>query len=355
MKKKVFIGLDYSKLTVDAACFHIDNMDSIEYKQFGNNEEGFLALIKWAKKNHRDTSLWLICGEYTGIYSMPSTYVFNDKKIDLWLENPSQIKLCCGVRREKNDKLDSRDIAIYASRYTERVRLYKPQSDVLLKLRDLVRFKDRLTKNKISLQIPANESKRIRRTCCATEYICNATDVICSNIDVEITEIEKKMLTLLQTDPELKKMYKLINTVVGVGMQTAIYLLIHTWGFEAFNNPRQLACYCGVVPFSKQSGTSLKGKAHVSHIANKKLKSLLHMCALNAVRYDPILKQYYKRKLKEGKHKMNVLNNVRNKLIHRIFAVLRTGEEYSKEYTKTNDSNQNRNIEMCNLAQSDAA
>ncbi|MRT94904.1 transposase [Ancylomarina sp. 16SWW S1-10-2] len=336
MKKKVFIGLDYSKLTVDATCFHIDNKENVEYAQFENTEEGFISLIEWVRKLYKDTDLWLVCGEYTGIYSMTSTYVFNDKGIDLWLENPSQIKLSCGVRREKNDKLDSYDIAMYAARFTERVRLYKPKSDHLIRLRDLVRFKDRLTKTKVALQVPAKESKSVRKTCTDTKYICDTTDSFCSNIDKQIKEIEKRMMLLLKTDPELKQMYKLITSVVGVGMQTAIYLLIHTWGFEAFDNPRQLACYCGVVPFSKQSGTSLKGKAHVSKIANRKLKSLLHMCALNAVRYDPQLKLYYQKKVEEGKHKMKVLNNVRNKLIHRIYAVITTGQEYDKNYYQNN-------------------
>lgn len=105
-------------------------------------------------------------------------------------------------------------------------------------------------------------------------------------------------MLLLKTDSELKQMYKLITSVVGVGMQTAIYLLIHSWEFEAFDNFRQLACYYGVVPFSKQSETSLKAKSHVSKIANRKLKILLHMCALNSVRYDPQLKRYYQRKEK---------------------------------------------------------
>jgi transposase len=115
-------------------------------------------------------------------------------------------------------------------------------------------------------------------------------------------------------------------------MQTAIYLLVHTWGFTSFENSRQLACYCGVAPFSKHSGTSIHGKSQVSHIANKKLKSLLHMCALNAKKYDPTIKEYYERRLSDGKHKMAVLNIVRNKLLHRIWAVVHSGEMYDKNY-----------------------
>ena len=56
------------------------------------------------------------------------------------------------------------------------------------------------------------------------------------------------------------------------------------------------------------------------------------MCALNAIRYDPNIKAYYERKIQEGKHRMNVLNNVRNKLVYRIWAVVSSGQEYDKNY-----------------------
>jgi len=332
MKKNVVVGIDFSKKTLDVSCFQLGNSKDNYYQQFQNSEKGCLELITWVKKHFSDSSQWLICGEYTGIYSMTAAVVFNDQGLCFWLENPNQIKLSSGVCRQKSDKVDSMQIALYASRFMDRARLYQPQSQVLLKIRELVRFKDRLTKVKTQLLVSANELKQGRKNWQESDYIHDSSKKLISQIELNIKEVEKKMLELLKTDPELKRMYDLINSIVGVGMQTAIYLMIHTNGFKAFQNPRQLACYCGIVPFSKRSGTSLKGNPHVSHIANKKLKTLLHMCALNAVRYDPQLKLYYQRKTEEGKHKMNVLNNVRNKLIHRIYAVITSGQEYDKNY-----------------------
>lgn len=332
MEKTVVIGIDFSKKTLDVSCFKVSNSKNSYYQQFVNSEQGCLEIISWVKSHFTDTKQWLICGEYTGIYSMTAAMVFNDYGLSFWLENPNQIRLSSGVSRQKSDRVDSMQIALYASRFMDRVRLYRPTNTVLLKIRELVRFKDRLTKVKTQLSVAANELKTVRKTWEETDYIVNSSKEIVNQINVRIADVERKMIQLLETDPELKQMYKLINSVVGVGMQTAIYLLVHTWGFNAFESPRQLACYCGIVPFSKRSGTSLKGRPHISHLANKKLKSLLHMCALNAVRYDPQLKQYYQRKVEEGKHKMNVLNNVRNKLIHRIYAVITTGQEYDKNY-----------------------
>lgn len=340
MKKSVIIGIDFSKLTIDVTYFNTDNKDAKCHEQFDNTEDGCKALIRLIKKSFNDTSNWLVCGEFTGIYSMTAAMTFNQEGVDIWLENPRQIKLSSGITREKNDKVDSEQIALYAARFSDRAQLYKPQGKVIFRLRELVRYKDRLTKIKSQLTVPANELKRVHKDWEEAIYINQNSQEMVSAINEQIKDVEKRMLQLLNTDLELKQLYRLINSVVGVGMQTAIYLLIHTWGFTSFDDPRQLACYCGVVPFSKQSGTSQKGKAQVSHIANKKLKTLLHMCALNAVIYDPQLKAYYERKTQEGKHKMNVLNNVRNKLIHRIFAVVTSRQEYNKNY----------NLEWSNLA-----
>lgn len=338
MEKTVVIGIDFSKKTLDVSCFKIGNLKNTYYQQFTNTEDGCVKIINWVKSYFNDTQEWLICGEYTGIYSMTAAMVFNDYELSFWLENPNQIRLSSGVSREKSDKVDSMQIALYASRFMDRVKLYRPTNTALLKIRELVGFKDRLTKVKTQLSVAANELRTVRQTWEETDYIDNSTKDIVREIEIKIKNTEKKMLMLLETDPELKRKYELINSVVGVGMQTAIYLLVHTWGFNAFESPRQLACYCGIVPFSKRSGTSLKGRPHISHLANKKLKSLLHMCALNAVKYDPQLKLYYQRKVEEGKHKMNTLNNVRNKLIHRIYAVITTGQEYDKNYYLRNIS-----------------
>jgi len=332
MKKKVFIGIDFSKLTIDVTFFYGESPDLFYYQMFENSEDGCKKMIQWIKKMHPLTSDWLVCGEFTGIYTMTLALVLNEQNIDLWLENPMQIKLSSGINREKNDQVDSRQIALYANRFEDRVKLYKPQGEVLLKVRELVGHKDRLTKVKTQLKVPAQELKRVRKDRDIAACINRSSQEIIQVIDSEIKDMERQMMFLLKSDPELKRLYKLVTSVVGVGMQTAIYLLIHTSGLTSFAGPRQLACYCGVAPFAKRSGSSIKGKTQVSHIANKKLKTLLHMCALNAIKFDPILKQYYERKLKEGKHKMNIINNVRNKLIHRIWAVVQADEEYDKNY-----------------------
>ena len=99
----------------------------------------------------------------------------------------------------------------------------------------------------------------------------------------------------------MQKHFRLITSVVGIGMITAIAFLIYTQDFTAFENGRQFACYAGVAPFEYSSGSSIRGKTKTSPLANRKMKALLSNCASAAVQHDPELKAYYQRKVKQGK------------------------------------------------------
>lgn len=118
-----------------------------------------------------------------------------------------------------------------------------------------------------------------------------------------------------------------------MGLVLAAYLMVKTAAFTRFPTPRALACQAGVVPYEHTSGTSVKGKPHVSHHADKPLESLLHMAAIGMVRLPCALQAYYQRNVAEGKPEMVVLNAMRNKIIHRIYAVRGRGEPCRVDYT----------------------
>ncbi len=120
--------------------------------------------------------------------------------------------------------------------------------------------------------------------------------------------------------------------MVGISQTTAAEIILTTNEFQDITDPKKFACYAGVVPFERSSGQR-KGRPKVSHMANKKVKSLLHLGAMSAIQHCTQLKAYYQRKVKEGKNKMLVINALRNKLIHRVYAVVKRGKKYNKIYT----------------------
>jgi len=163
------------------------------------------------------------------------------------------------------------------------------------------------------------------------ELVRRACQKSLSSIDKEIEQIDKNLDDIIKDDAKLKELYNLAKSVPGVGKFTALFMICFTDEFSMYNNPKQLACYCGVAPFEHSSGSSVRGKTRVSHMANKVLKRMLHMGAMSVISRDPELRDYYQRKIAQGKNKMLVINAVRNKIIHRLCAVIKRGYEYKSE------------------------
>ena len=146
----------------------------------------------------------------------------------------------------------------------------------------------------------------------------------------QIQKIEDEITRVIDQDPLIKQQYQLATSVVGIGAITASYMIVYTNCFKDFKNSRKFACYAGSAPFEHTSGSSIHGKTRISNYANKLIKTLLTNAALTAIKHDAQIKQYYQRKVNEGKSKKLVINNVRNKLIGRVFATINRGTPYVK-------------------------
>lgn len=121
--------------------------------------------------------------------------------------------------------------------------------------------------------------------------------------------------------------YMLLNSIKGIGPQTALALIILTEGFTLFNSWRKFASYAGTAPFPNQSGT-FNDRTKTSKLANKRIKTLLTLCAGTSIQYSTEMKNYYQKRISEGKSKMSTLNIIRNKLLSRAFAVVNRNSRY---------------------------
>ena len=149
----------------------------------------------------------------------------------------------------------------------------------------------------------------------------------------DLKNIEAEIKKIIRSDEHLNRLFKIITSVDGVGAVIATEVIITTNEFKNINDPDKYACYSGVAPFDHVSGTSVRGKTRVSSMANKAVKTLLQMGAISTLKMKGEFRQYYDRKLKEGKNKMSIINAIRNKIIHRIFACVRDMRPYQKIYS----------------------
>ena len=234
----------------------------------------------------------LFCGEHTGYYSGNLSVFLYESGYDMWLVSGLEMKLTQGLKRNKTDRVDACKIAEHAFRYQDKVVLFQPVSKALDEIRELLSYRERLVETRKVLTTSAREMKRVKEnTSC--DFIYHDSLKYIKTLNASVRECEKRIELLLKQDISLKTNYRLVSSVVGIGLVNAALILVATDNFTKFDNPRKFGCYCGVVPFEHSSGTSVRGKTRVSKMANRNLKTKLTLAAQNAVRFDPELKEYY--------------------------------------------------------------
>lgn len=331
---KNFIGIDISKTWFDVAVIKANQSIENVHNQFSQTPDGFKKMVTWLHKQDiilNDETLF--CMEYTGIYNSGLVNFFVEQKAQLWVEMPLRIKRSTGFERGSDDKTCAIKIAGYAFRYQDKMQLWRPVDSSIEKIKNLISQRDRVINAITQLTVPikelsecgckseAKELEKVQRS--SLKALKKTKD-----------SIEQLIVKTVQVDEVITKKVQQVQSIKGIGKVTAVALLVYTKGFTTFSNAKELACYCGIVPFTKKSGTSIRSKPTVSPHANKKLKKLLHLCVLTSIKNDAEMQSYFNRKVQEGKNKMSVINAIRNKLIHRVFAVIRDDRFYEENYKR---------------------
>lgn len=300
--------------------------------QIANTKKAIIAWFKIMSKQFGISAAnTLFCMEFTGIYNHHIVEYLDSKAADMWIMPGAQLKHGKGMDRGKSDKADARRIALYGFTHPHEVRLWKKPRLVLKELKALINSREDLIQTRHQYDRRLKESKGLvdNKELTITKRYCQP---ILKLVAKQIKAIDKAIIVLVTGDEKLTEISAYVQSVDGVGIVTAVEIIVTTNEFENFIDAKKLACHCGVVPFKRESGTSIKGKASVSHKANKKMKRLLHLAALSAIKVKGEFKQYYERKKAEGKHAMSILNAIRNKLVLRIFACVKNKRYYEKDY-----------------------
>jgi transposase len=330
MHYSFFIGIDVSKQHLDLALLTEGRLKT-SFKIENEPKAIRAALQKLTASHGVVLAQCVFCLEHTGIYSTHLVGLLEEQSLAIWLEHPLQIKYSLGVQRGKNDQIDAQRIAQYAYKNRESVRLWKPTRKLLTQLQRLTSLRDRLLAGKNSLEVALAQEKRFSDKD-TYQLLAKHSRRSLEALQKDLKAVEKQIQQLIDSDEHLNQLFGQLTSLPGIGPVTASELIITTNEFKDFDSAKKLACYAGVAPFEHSSGKSVRGKTRVSHQANKRLKTLLHLAAMRTVRLKNKFSQYYQRKVKEGKNKMSALNAVRNKILHTLFACVKHNQKYDENY-----------------------
>ncbi|GAB3314611.1 IS110 family transposase [Larkinella ripae] len=331
MEIRYYIGIDIAKSTLDWAVY---TPSGIQLRtQTSNTVDGIKVVLQHLKKlPHWHPKHTVFCMEHTGIYNAHLLQMLHQSELPIWLESSLQIKQAGGMQRGKNDSIDAQRIAEYAFRFRDQMRLWQPPRQIIQELAFLSAARQRLNQAYNLLAGPLAEQESFVSPSLQKKLQRNSKKSLLT-LRAEQKDIDRQISELIQNDARLKELFEWMVSVPGIGPATATELIITTNEMTVITAPKKMACHSGVAPFEYRSGTSIRGKTRVSHQARKRLKSLFHLAAMSVIRWKGELQDYYQRKVAEGKNKMLVLNAVRNKIIHRVYAVVRRGQKYDKNYS----------------------
>jgi transposase len=323
----VILGVDVSKLTLDICC-----AERKLYLKIDNQTKGFQRLKKWSKENEIDLKHTLVVLEHTGGYEYRFIQFCESQSIPYCRIPGLEIKQSQGMTRGKSDHADAFRIGQYGEEKAKRLVPSKPLDKNILTLRQLLSFRKRLVRERAGLECTIKERKHM--------YLVRKTDTVThiarakmKDTQKYIKQLEQEIMEMIKSDEALMQTYRIITSIKGIGNINAWMTIAYTENFSSFTDGRKYAVYAGVVPFEHTSGTSIKGRKRVSHLANKELKQELNQAAKTAITHDPELKAYAERKLKNKCYPL-VLNNVKFKLILRMFALVKRGERFVENYNR---------------------
>lgn len=317
------LGIDISKAKFDVALL-VDGKVK-KSRVFENNLTGFKALSLWLMK--QDITHLQACMEATGTYGDElATYLY-DQGFEVSVVNPAQIKSFSGAQlnRAKTDKADAKLIAQFCASMHPTAWTPLP-----IHVRELQALVQRLA---ALLQMERQEQNRFGT---AAPVIQPSIKAVLATIKVEIKAVERMIRDHIDRHPDLKDQSNLLDSIPGIGVATIARLLAFVGDVHRFNDAKALAAFVGLNPTVHQSGSSVRGKSHLSKKGNATIRKALYMPAVVARRYNPTIKEFAERLKKAGKSNMLIIGAVMRKLLHIIYGVLRSGKPFDANYAVKN-------------------
>jgi len=318
------LGIDLGK-----ASFHVELSvnDKQRHRRFNNTREGFAELAAWLAK--QQAGMVHACMEATGIYGDALAHYLFTQGHTVSVVNPALIKAFgqSELLRNKDDRPDAALIRRFCEK--QQPRAWAPPPAYVRELRALSRHLDDL---KATRQQLLNRQEGTRN-----KTVLKSLHKLVKQLEVEIERIQQQIEAHIDQHPDLKQMRDRLVTIPGIGEVSATAILSELEQIQQFTSARELAAYAGLTPRNQRSGT-WRGRTRLSKMGNARLRKVLFMPALTAMRSNTIIRSFCLRLAQRGKAKMAIVGAAMRKLIHMVFGVIRNGADFDPNIETTRNA-----------------
>jgi transposase len=323
---KYCVGVDIASSTFTAAVGEMPWEVFLKPQTFENTEDGHQQLLDWLAEHHLQISQTVVCMEATGVYSEGLAYFLYAKGVRVAVQSPLEVKRSFKPYGPKSDAVDSLQIAEYACRHTDKLAFWKPRSEILEQVKALLAVREQFVAENVAHK---NALKAIERKVVRAPFAEQSYQHLIEQVTQQIKAIEKEIRRLIESDPTFKEMLLLLISVPGVGLLLAAHFIILVQFTLEY---KVLSAFLGIAPNEHSSGTSVFKHATSRHFGPPAIRKLLYLAACSVRTNSPQFRAYFARKTLEGKPPRLVLNNIENKLVRIMCAVLQSKSAFIENY-----------------------
>jgi len=320
----VWAGIDLAKATFEAALWGHEDFRTMRVRSFPRCEEGARALLAWLRDDvGPDDPIGLVMEATATFAEELATWLLDlDPGLHVAIVNPLQTSAflrSLGLRN-KTDNLDAKALAHYG---TERrpVPWERPKPEMAI-LKDLARVRMDLVHARTAMALRMKDHAR------ASKSAAKAMAKVVRALDTQIKALEVEIRKHLQAHESLAKKVDRMDSVVGVGLLTAVTVMTELGDLRRFSRSRQLTAFAGMSPRQRESGTSVRGKPRLCKQGSTRVRAALYLAASAAVRFNPDMRAFYDRLLAQGKVRRVALGAVMRKLLVLMRAVVKADHDW---------------------------
>jgi transposase len=324
-----FVGFDIANAQFHGAMGTRPWKLQVPGQEFANTPDGFAEVLAWLQQHDCTVANSVLCMEATGVYGEALAYFLVAQGYQLAIEPPLKVKRAFKVSGPKTDPVDSEQIAEYACRYEDELVLWQPPQALIEHLQVLLATREQLIQQSTAHQ---NALKALRRKHVRTPFAETVYEHLLTDLRAQIKAVEQEIRRLIDEHPTAHRLLLLLLTIPGVGLLLATHIVVLTQcATQCWPYPK-LAAHLGICPYRRESGSSVRARPTSRHYGPSQPRKLLHLAARSVTTHNAHFRTYYERKLAEGKSKPLALNNVANKLLRIICAILESHTAYAAGY-----------------------
>jgi len=320
----IVLGIDVSKLKLDAALWLPQGRKWYALR-VDNSVAGVLKLLHWVQaKSGAPINACRVVLEATGVYHELAAETAFEAGAEVVLANPKRVRDFASGHGilNKTDAVDARSLARYGAE-AEVIAWQQPPLEVRV-LRALLA---RLAAVEEDLQRERNRREKAQATA-TPALVLESLERTIQALDAERKRLQQAIDDHYDQHPDLKRQYDLLRTIPAVGDKSANQLLCLLRS-KHFDSARQAAACSGLVPVHHRSGTSVHQPPRLSKQGDPRLRKVLYMASVSALKYNPELRRIYDHFVQDGKAKMAALGVLMRKLVHIAYGILKHDQPYN--------------------------